>query len=118
MQDREAMRRGETFSGLPNFQPEDVAISTSQGLISDRTTEHLVPSDQAVVRMRRVLIESARRVMRDADPIGVETNVVPRGIQGLVRQGQPWETLLKDESALRRSFGQFAAELKVTNLTP
>jgi hypothetical protein len=56
--------------------------------------------------------------MRDADPIGVETNVVPRGIQGLVRQGQPWETLLKDESALRRSFGQFAAELKVTNLTP
>jgi phthalate 4,5-dioxygenase len=116
MQDREAMRRGETFSGLPNFQPEDVAIATSQGAISDRTTEHLLPSDQAVVRMRRVLIESARRVMQDQAPIGVETNIVPHGIQGLVRQGQPWETLLKDESALRRSFGQFAAELKVTNL--
>jgi len=113
MQDREAMHRGETFSGLPDFQPEDVAITTSQGPISDRTTEHLLPSDQAVVRMRRVLIESARRVMRDEEPIGLESEVVPRGAQGTVPEGQPWETLLQDESALRRSFGLFAAELKI-----
>ncbi|WP_322046553.1 Rieske 2Fe-2S domain-containing protein [Paraburkholderia sp. J67] len=113
LQDREAMRRGETFSGLPNFQPEDVAIASSQGPISDRSVESLLPSDQAVVRMRRVLLEAARRVMAGEEPPGLDCATIPRGLQGAVGSDETWQAVLTREDNLRRSFGQFSSELKV-----
>jgi hypothetical protein len=61
MQDREAMRHGETFSGLPPFSMEDIACTTSMGPVSDRQ-EMLVPADLAIVRMRRYLLQAVRSV--------------------------------------------------------
>ena len=57
-----AMRRGETFSGLPPFAMEDAACTASMGPVSDRQ-EMLVPADLAIVRMRRYLLEAARAQM-------------------------------------------------------
>ncbi|WP_158592304.1 Rieske 2Fe-2S domain-containing protein [Noviherbaspirillum sedimenti] len=113
LQDRAAMRRSETFSGLPNFHPEDIAMAISMGPISDRTKENLVPSDQACVRMRRVLIESARRVIDGKDPIGVQSEILPRGTQGSLRKGEAWQSVLAKQENLNRSFGQFAAQLDI-----
>ena len=59
MQDRNAMRNGESFSGLPQFAMEDAACTASMGHVSDRQ-ELLVPADLAIVRMRRFLLEAAR----------------------------------------------------------
>ncbi|MGH3750216.1 MAG: Rieske 2Fe-2S domain-containing protein, partial [Micromonosporaceae bacterium] len=53
-QDREAMARGESFSGLTGFNVQDGAMTMNMGgPIFDRSTEHVVPADQAVLRMRR-----------------------------------------------------------------
>jgi len=45
--------------------------AVSMGPIVDRTKEYLVAGDQAVVYLRRRLLESVRRVEAGGDPIGV-----------------------------------------------
>jgi phthalate 4,5-dioxygenase len=69
-QDRGRMRRRESWSGLHGLEQEDATISLSMGAIFDRSREHIVPADRAVIRARRLLFESMRRVERGEDPIG------------------------------------------------
>jgi phthalate 4,5-dioxygenase oxygenase subunit len=54
-QDREAMRRGETWSGVPGVIFEDYAIAESIPIV-DRTKEFLGSGDVAIVKMRRELM--------------------------------------------------------------
>ncbi|WP_394821804.1 Rieske 2Fe-2S domain-containing protein [Pendulispora albinea] len=97
LQDRDAMARGRSWTGLPTFIPEDVAICGSMGPIYDRSREHLVPSDVGVLRMRRALIESARRVQRGERPIGLDkpfdTSQI-RCIESVVTPANPWQRLI------------------------
>ena len=74
MQDREAMRRS-SFTGLTLFIPEDIAMAESVGAIYDRSEEHLVPADTAIVGIRRILIEMARDVQAGRKPIGIRSSV-------------------------------------------
>lgn len=60
-----------TYSGLKGIITEDVAVVASMGPIVDRRVENLVSSDIAIVRLRQLLMESARRVMRGEDPLCV-----------------------------------------------
>jgi phthalate 4,5-dioxygenase len=69
-QDRGRMRRRESWSGLRGLEQEDATISLSMGPIYDRSREHVVPADRAVIRARRLLFECMRRVERGDDPIG------------------------------------------------
>ena len=41
-QDREAMRKKESWSGIEGITHEDAVVSTSMGPLYDRSTEHLV----------------------------------------------------------------------------
>jgi phenylpropionate dioxygenase-like ring-hydroxylating dioxygenase large terminal subunit len=55
LQDREAMKT-KTFTGMGNgFQAHDAFATASQGAIQDRTAEHLVSSDKAIVTARKLL---------------------------------------------------------------
>ena len=58
-QDREMMKRG-SYSGLWALPIEDYVVQESQGLIVDRSKEHLGQSDIAIIRMRRILLDLAR----------------------------------------------------------
>jgi phthalate 4,5-dioxygenase len=69
-QDRDAMASG-SWSGLAGFTLEDGAMSLSAGAINDRTKEHLVPADVAVMRVRRLFLDSMRRVEAGDEPAGV-----------------------------------------------
>ena len=60
-----------SWSGLPGITVEDAVIQLSQGAILDRSKENLVPADAAIVRARRLLLESVQRVSRGQDPIGL-----------------------------------------------
>lgn len=108
MQDRQAMREGRRFSGLPLFIPEDVAVEVASGPIRDRSKEMLAPADGAIARVYRVLLASARRVAEGGDPIGLnfDTSKVV-GISGLVEPGQPWQSLVPGHVVATR--GQAAA---------
>lgn len=72
-QDRGSMQQN--WSGIKGVAMEDLAIALSQGPIADRTKEILLPADRAVVRARRQLLESARRVAAGDDPIGFGVDV-------------------------------------------
>jgi phenylpropionate dioxygenase-like ring-hydroxylating dioxygenase large terminal subunit len=67
-QDRQRMRTKESWSGFRGFEPEDAAVALSMGPIFDRTREHLVPADGAVVHLRRVLLDAARRIEAGEEP--------------------------------------------------
>ena len=48
-----------TFTGIKGVSEQDAMVQDSQGLIADRTREHLTPTDAAVVRFRRVVLGGA-----------------------------------------------------------
>jgi len=68
-QDRVMMK--ENWTGLKGVEIEDAAIALSQGPLYDRSKEHLVAADQAVMRVRRVLLDSVKRVTESKAPLGV-----------------------------------------------
>ena len=81
-QDREAMRRKESWSGIFGFNPQDGAMTMNMGgPIFDRTREHLVPADYAIIRMRRILIDAARAVEDGREPVGISLDLDARGIE-------------------------------------
>ncbi|MGH6982159.1 MAG: hypothetical protein ACREFC_13215, partial [Stellaceae bacterium] len=72
LQKRDQMDRN--WSGFRGIALEDAVIGTSMGPIQDRTKEHLIGSDLAVVRFRRRLMESLAHMERGGDPIGVDVD--------------------------------------------
>ena len=55
---------------LPNREQDRVAQET-QGVIADRTKEHLATSDQGILMLRKMIRESIDAVAQGRDPIGV-----------------------------------------------
>jgi len=92
-QNRQQMK--ENWTGLRGVEVEDAAIALSQGAFYDRSKEHLVPADQAVVRVRRVLLDSVKRVMNNQAPVGVGVDL--RGVSACdaeLQDGAPWQELV------------------------
>jgi phthalate 4,5-dioxygenase oxygenase subunit len=61
--DRDAQRTI-SYSGISSIFAQDSAVTESMGDISDRTLEHLAPSDQMITATRRRLVNAAR-ALRD-----------------------------------------------------
>ena len=57
-----------TFTGIRGISEQDACIQDSQGFIADRTREHLSPTDIAVVRFRRVMLDGARSLRDGQEP--------------------------------------------------
>jgi hypothetical protein len=67
-QDRESMKT-KTFTGMGvNFQAHDAFATESQGPVQDRTNEHVVSSDKAIVAARKLLLTAMREVMDGKEP--------------------------------------------------
>jgi phthalate 4,5-dioxygenase len=67
-QDRESMKT-KTFTGMGyNFQAHDACATESQGVIQDRTEEHLVSSDKAIIAARKLLLKAIDDVKHGRDP--------------------------------------------------
>ena len=68
MQDRESMKT-KTFTGMGfGFQAHDAFATTSQGAIQDRTEEHLVSSDKAIIAARKLMEKAIRDVQEGREP--------------------------------------------------
>jgi len=61
--DREAQRTV-SFTGIAEVFTQDSAVTESMGAISDRSLEHLAPSDRMIAVTRRRLLDAAR-ALRD-----------------------------------------------------
>ncbi|MTD57042.1 Rieske 2Fe-2S domain-containing protein [Amycolatopsis pithecellobii] len=94
-QDREEMKR-DRFSGIRGTVTEDQAVQESMGPIFDRSKEHLATSDMAVIRMRRLLMQSLREFEAGAAPIGLR-NPIPyasiRGEERTIPLSQAWQSV-------------------------
>ena len=83
------------FSGYRGIAVEDAAIATSQHPIYDRSLEHLIYSDLAVVRFRRRLLDSVDRMERGEDPVGVHADIgLVTAIDAPRPDGAHWRTLI------------------------
>jgi len=93
LQDRSTMDT--SFSGIGDFAAEDWAVTNSMGPIIDRTKEHLVPTDVAVIRLRRLLLGAARDLEEGIEPpvLHADLSTVQSG-DGLIELGTPWQQLV------------------------
>src|SRR3989304_5512233 len=60
--------------------PQDQAMTESMGPIYDRTKEHLGTTDQAIIYMRRLLINAAKELAGGGEPAGVGPALPPQGL--------------------------------------
>lgn len=112
-QNREGMRAGKTFSGLPGIIPEDMAVSVSSGLIRDRSRERLSIADVAIQRLYRALIGMAHAVERGETPLGLAPDIDDTriyGANGVLEAGEAWQGLTPGHVARGRGPAATAAE--------
>jgi phenylpropionate dioxygenase-like ring-hydroxylating dioxygenase large terminal subunit len=70
--DRAAQKAGTTFSGVKGIAMQDAAIQESMGAIQDRTREHLVSTDNAVILARRRLATAALALREGKAPDAID----------------------------------------------
>lgn len=58
--DRALQASGESYTGIKGFGTQDCAIQESMGPIADRSLEHLLMGDAAIVKLRRLLLQALR----------------------------------------------------------
>jgi len=91
--DRAAQKAKKTFSGVAGLVAADVAIQESMGAIVDRSLEHLVHTDKAVVETRRMMLEAARAHAR--------SGTTPPGVSGESQRIRPGCVILRAEADVR-----------------
>jgi len=107
-QDRAGMRAGTTFTGLSGITSEDAACAVVAGPIVDRSKEHLVPSDLAVIRTRRLLLDSASE-LAGSGSLAFGTKTAPGEIgaaSGDIAAGEDWRDLVPGHVVLDAPAGR------------
>ena len=61
-----------SFTGVRGVAEQDAMAQESQGLIAERTREHLTPTDVAIVRFRRLVLEGARALREGREPAAAQ----------------------------------------------
>jgi hypothetical protein len=70
--DRE-MQRTQSYSGIEGLDVQDSMVQETMGAVAEHDKEHLVPSDLAVARIRRRLLNAAKALQDDGTrPPGVD----------------------------------------------
>jgi nitrite reductase/ring-hydroxylating ferredoxin subunit len=61
-----------SFTGVRGVAEQDAMAQESQGLIAERTREHLTPTDVAIVRFRRLVLEGASALREGREPAAAQ----------------------------------------------
>ncbi len=94
-QDRATMAT--KWTGLRGIVQEDAAMALSMGPIYDRTREHLVPADSAIIHMRSILLNAARNMEAGNEPRPLPSVKKIVGIADTdLPPGKAWQTLVPD----------------------
>ena len=99
-QDRGTMK--DRWGGFGGLEQEDAAVSLSMGPIFDRTREHLVPADAAVVYTRRMLLATARGLVAGKEPPRLPSMKRITGVADTdLAPGAKWQDLVPHHGARR-----------------
>ena len=66
--DRRAQKACESFSGVEGFAIQDASLQESMGPIQNHAEEYLVPTDKAIVMVRRALYDGTKDVSNGIEP--------------------------------------------------
>jgi phthalate 4,5-dioxygenase len=106
-QDRGAMAAGRSFAGFRGGNRiQDAAVQLSEGTLYDRSKEHLVPADLAIIRMRRLFVDSIRLVAEGGAPLGLGEGFDFARISAasqIIDAGQPWQDLVPANQGVQDS---------------
>jgi phthalate 4,5-dioxygenase len=75
--DRDAVARGESYTGLPGLVVEDQAVTESMGTVYDRSTEHLGRSTEHLGTSDVMIIRSRLRLLRAAQALRANGGIPP-----------------------------------------
>ena len=70
--DRKLQASGQSFTGLKGLGVQDCAIQELMGPIANRAREYLLPTDLAITKIRRLLLDTLTSVEAGAEPPGLE----------------------------------------------
>ena len=95
---------------MPGLWLEDAACQSGVAPIYDRTREHLGTSDTGIARVRRMLLDNARKLAQGAaaPAVGVPpTAFMKRAISITIPSGADWTELGRDymKAELGKGFG-------------
>jgi len=100
MIDRAAQASGESYTGLKGLAIQDCAIQESMGPIADRTIEHLGASDMAIIRIRRLLLDSIRDHEDGKTPPGLNAaSYRARSSRFLLKPGDSFHKVVEGQIA-------------------
>jgi phenylpropionate dioxygenase-like ring-hydroxylating dioxygenase large terminal subunit len=72
LQDRDEMKRGDSWGGMGlHFPSQDAFAIETQGVIQDRTKEHLGSSDVVIAAVRRTLLKAIKQVQEGKEAPGL-----------------------------------------------
>jgi nitrite reductase/ring-hydroxylating ferredoxin subunit len=93
-----AAQKSTSFTGVAGIAEQDALAQDSQGLIADRTREHLSPTDMAIVRFRRLLLGGARDLAAGTLPAAAARPAAyrVRGGGALAPVDQPFDAMMRD----------------------
>ncbi|RQH06393.1 Rieske 2Fe-2S domain-containing protein [Paraburkholderia dinghuensis] len=99
-QNRDLMKRGHATGFYQHLGTEDFAMFLGQGPIADRTTEQLCSADGAVLRVRALLLKSAREFMAGKTPTLADNPELDYAravsIGGVLPTGTDWRVLTEN----------------------
>jgi len=68
LQDREELKRNESYGGMGNYNPaQDAFAIETQGAIQDRTKEHLGSTDVVIIEVRKTLLKAIRHMQEGGE---------------------------------------------------
>ena len=99
--DREAQRKT-SFTGISGIANQDTYIQNSQGVIYDRTKEHLGSSDQAILEFRKMMLQKVRYLLEGEEPIEAQNSEAYFVQSGAEIAPREWELKEVTEKRFRR----------------
>ncbi len=62
------LQKTSSYTGIKGVSEQDAAVQDSQGLIADRTREHLGPTDLGIMHFRKLVMDAARALQKGEAP--------------------------------------------------
>lgn len=87
---RELQATGVSYTGIPGVAAQDAAVIESTDGIPDRTRERLGVSDTAIIQMRKLLMDSAKKLKAGQEIIRLESKRINqlRSFDGFLAKGE------------------------------
>lgn len=108
LMDREAQKRGETYSGVWGIAMQDASLQESMGPIVDRTKENLVSTDNGII-MARHRLRKAAVALRDKGvlpPGRTPEHQQVRSAARVLPPDQPFKDAMKEDLTVRPGIKQ------------